>query len=68
MSNCKLTPPLITIATKVDAERISDMIVGTIVSVIDVENIIECDDTEIIIQDKIPLTTLVYIRPKTGDC
>lgn len=61
---CKLTPPIITIETKVEAEQIGNAIVGTIVSVIDIENIIDCDGTQVIIQDKLPLSTLIYIRPQ----
>lgn len=62
-SECKLSPPQISIETKITSEQVGNAVVGTIISLIDVENIIECGDSQVIIQDQLPLKTLVYIRP-----
>ncbi len=62
--DCKINPPIITIETNVDFEPTGNAIVGTIVSAINIQNIIECTDADIFINDTLPLNSLFYIRPK----
>ncbi len=62
--DCKINPPIITIETNVDFEPAGNAIVGTVVSAINIQSVIECEDADIFINDTLPLQSLFYIRPK----